>query len=204
MIPDSIKFKAQEVWSAVVSSETVEKLRTAYDGLPEREQLIVKISAAAIMLFIFFNIIYSVLAMISEREDVIKEMAVISRELDELDDLIKKSKTQMRKMKKLSMETKYISLLDIVERQQTAAMIKPASRIDLKESPRKEVEGGKYYENTANVQYNKITIRQLSRLLFGIEQNGISTKISSLKIKTRFDDDRYIDVEFEVVARTPK
>jgi hypothetical protein len=198
---DVIKDKISDLVITISDNPFVEKIRSTYYGLPEREQLIVKVIGVVVGILIFFNIVYSVMSGISEREDRIGKMTEIVMQLDKLNDMVSQNQSELMKLKKLSKSSMNVSLFEIIEKQQNAANIK--AQPDINETPKKEVEG-KFFESNASVKYERITIRQLTNLLYGIEQNGIATKITFLKVKTRFDDNRYIDVEFNVTARVPK
>lgn len=199
-----ISEKINEIFSSIKENPIYENLLAYYESLSDRDKSIVKIVSASIILIIILNILFSVLSNLNTKEAELTKLTTINQNVDKLNNIIKLNKQKFNKEKSDSMNKRFISLLDVVEKQQILASIKPESRIDLKENPRREVDDGKQYENTADVKYNKITIRQLVKLLSGIEKSGISVKIDSLKIVRKYDDIRYLDVDFSVLARTPK
>lgn len=200
---DDLKYKIQEKWTDFMGNPLFESIRVKYESLPRREQRLVKVGSIIFVIFIILYVFYSISNSISEKQEKIEESTRIIQKLDELNDYIAANDTLI-KARRRSTTAKYVSLFDLVEKQEIQAKIKPESRIELKEEPRKEVKGQKYTENLALVKYKKITIRQLKNLLVGIESNEVSAKIASLKITRNEDDKRYIDVEFEVVSRTDK
>jgi hypothetical protein len=200
---DDLKYKIQEKWIDFIGNPFFEGIRAKYDSLPRREQRLVKVGSIFIVIFIVLYIFYSISESISEKQEKIEESTRIIQKLDELNDYIADNDTLI-KARRRSATAKYVSLFDLVEKQEVQAQIKPESRVELKEEPRKEVKGQKYTENLASVKYKKITIRQVKNLLLGIESNEVSAKIASLKIKRNEDDKRYVDVEFEVLSRTDK
>jgi len=201
---DKIKYRFQEWWYNFTESVFLEKLRSRYDALSPRDKKLLKNGLIALAVFILVWIMMSMLSGISEKELKIEEARSTITELDVLNDFVEANKLELQKRRSETSGSKYVSLTDLIEKQQVAALINPETRIDLKETPKKDVEKGKFVENIATVKYEKITIRQLVKLLSGIEKNEVFAVISSLKIKRRVDDIRYIDVEFEVLARTPK
>ncbi len=201
---DKIKYRFQEWWYNFTESVFLEKLRSRYDALSPRDKKLLKNGLVALAVFILVWIMMSMLSGISEKELKIEEARSTITELDVLNDFVEANKLELQKRRSETSGSKYVSLTDLIEKQQVAALINPETRIDLKETPKKDVEKGKFVENIATVKYEKITIRQLVKLLSGIEKNEVFAVISSLKIKRRVDDIRYIDVEFEVLARTPK
>ncbi len=201
---DKIKYRFQEWWYNVTESVFLEKIRSRYDALSPRDKKLLKNGLIALAIFILVWIMMSMLSGISEKELKIEEARSTITELDVLNDFVEANKLELQKRRSETSGSKYVSLTDLIEKQQVAALINPETRIDLKETPKKDVEKGKFVENIATVKYEKITIRQLVKLLSGIEKNEVFAVISSLKIKRRVDDIRYIDVEFEVLARTPK
>jgi len=159
----------------------------------------------AFALFIFLWILISFVSGISKKEQSIEEAIDAITKVEELNDFVSVNRIELQKRKSETSTSKYVSLVDLIDKQQVAALINPeALASPIKETPKKEIEKGKYVENSAVVKYSKITIRQLSKLLSGIEKNETFASISYLKIKRRTDDIRYIDVEFEVTARAPK
>lgn len=201
---NAIKDKLLEYWTEIKENQFVENILAYYEALSEKDKTIVKVISSLVVAIIFFNILFSVFSSLSSKETELKQLTLINENVDKLNNFIKLNKQKFNKIRNDSMSKKFISLLDVVEKQQIMASIKPDSRIDLKENPRREVNDGKQYENTADVKYNKISIRQLVKLLYGIEKSGMSIKISSLKILRRYEDIRYLDAEFSVTARTPK
>jgi len=201
---DKIKYRFQEWWYNFTESVFLEKLRSRYDALSPRDKKLLKNGLVALAVFILVWTMMSMLSGISEKELKIEEARSTITELDVLNDFVEANKLELQKRRSETSGSKYVSLTDLIEKQQVAALINPETRIDLKETPKKDVEKGKFVENIATVKYEKITIRQLVKLLSGIEKNEVFAVISSLKIKRRVDDIRYIDVEFEVLARTPK
>ncbi len=201
---DKIKYRFQEWWYNFTESVFLEKLRSRYDALSPRDKKLLKNGLIALAIFILLWIMMSMLSGISEKELKIEEARSTITELDILNDFVEANRLELQKRRSETSGSKYVSLTDLIEKQQVAALINPETRIDLKETPKKDVEKGKFVENIATVKYEKITIRQLVKLLSGIEKNEVFAVISSLKIKRRTDDIRYIDAEFEVLARTPK
>ncbi len=201
---DKIKYRFQEWWYNFTESVFLEKLRSRYDALSPRDKKLLKNGLIALAVFILVWIMMSMLSGISEKELKIEEARSTIAELDVLNNFVESNRLELQKRRSETSGSKYVSLTDLIEKQQVAALINPEARIDLKETPKKDVEKGKFVENIATVKYEKITIRQLVKLLSGIEKNEIFAVISSLKIKRRVDDIRYIDAEFEVLARTPK
>ena len=201
---NGIKDKLSEYLGDIKENPFVENVFSYYEALSEKDQFIVKIIGSSIVVIIFFNIFFSVFSSLSNKESELNQLTLINANVDQLNSFVKLNKQKFNKIRSESMSKRFVSLLDIVEKQQIMASIKPDSRIDLKENPRKIINDGKQYENTADVKYNKITIRQLVKLLYGIEKSGLSIKIRSLKIKRRYEDIRYLDAEFAVIARTPK
>lgn len=200
---DDLKFKIQEKWTDFIGNPFFESLRIRYESLPSREQRLLRVSTIGFLIFLFLYIFYSMLAGISQKENSIKESVVIMEKLDELNDYVASNDFILKKKKKNGI-SKYVSLYDLVDRQEVFAKIKPESRIDLKEQARKEVKGSKFTESMATVKYNKITIKQLKDLMLGIETDESSAKIPALKITRRVDDIRYIDAEFDIISRTAK
>lgn len=200
----AINEKIKEILASIKENPFYENILAYYESLSERDKSIAKIVSASILLIVIFNILFSVLNNLNNKETELTKLTTINQNVDKLNNLIKLNKQKFNKEKSDSMGKRFISLLDVVEKQQILASIKPESRLDLKENPRREVDDGKQYENTADVKYNKITIRQLVKLLSGIEKSGLSVKIDSIKIVRKYDDIRYLDVDFSVLARTPK
>ncbi len=201
---DNLKYKIQELWYNLKESPTVEKFRSRYDSLSERDKKLLSSGLKGLFVFILLWILFSFASGISQKERDIDEARRVMLKVDELNDFVSANRVELQKKKSETSGSKYVSLTDLIEKQQVASLINPEARTELKETPKKDVEKGKYVENTASVKYSKITIRQLVKLLSGIEKNEIFAVVSSLKIKRRTDDIRYIDVEFEVLARTPK
>ncbi|MEI6080470.1 MAG: hypothetical protein WCQ53_07540 [bacterium] len=200
---DDIKYKIQEKWTAFIGNSFFENLRIKYESLPAREQRLIKVSSIGLAIFLILYMVYSMMMGISQKESKINEAVGMAQKLDELNDYVTANDVILKKKKKTA-ATKYVSLYDLVNGQEIAAKIMPESRVEIKEQPRKEVKGAKFLENTANVKYSKISIKQLKELLLGIETNESTAKIVSLKITRRTDDIRYIDAEFEVISRTAK
>jgi hypothetical protein len=201
---ENIKYRLQEMWFTFLNNPNVEKLHAWYQVLPSRDKRMLKMGVLFFCALLSFYVLSSFMSSISQKQENIEEMITIIRKLDDLNDFMQVNAPELQKKKTDTVESKYVSLMDLVDKQQAAALIKPESRTDIKESSKKEVAGGKYYENNAEVKYSKISIRQLAKLLNGIEKNESFARIDSLKITRRTDDIRYIDVIFEVVARSPK
>lgn len=201
---NAISDKIKEIFASIKENPFYENVLAYYEALSERDKIIAKIVSASVLFIIIINVLFSVLSNLSIKENELTKLTMINQNVDKLNNLIKLNKQKFNKEKSDSLSKRFISLLDVVEKQQVISSIKPDSRIDLKENPRREVDDGKQYENTADVKYSKITIRQLVKLLSGIEKSGISVKVNSLKIIRKYDDIRYLDVDFSVTARTPK
>jgi hypothetical protein len=163
-----------------------------------------KAGAIFLAVLLSFYIVSSFLTGVSKKQEDIEETITVLQKLDNLNDYMQANSMELQKKKTDTLGSKYVSLIDLIDRQQAAAFIKPEARADIKETAKKEVEGGKYYENSAEVKYDKISIRQLAKLLAGIEKNENFARIESLKITRRTDDIRYINAVFNVVARSPK
>jgi hypothetical protein len=200
---EDLKYKIQEKWTDFIGNPFFESIRLKYEALPRREQRLIKASSIFFIVFIIFYGFYSVLDSISEKQEEIKESVLIIQKLDDLNNYISEHDSLIKSRRK-NPTAKFVSLFDLVEKQELQAKIKPESRVELKEEPRKELKGQKYIENSALVKYKKVTIRELKNLLLGIESNEVSAKIDSLKIKRNPDDKRYVDAEFEVVSRVDK
>jgi len=200
---DDLKYKLQGYWNNFIGNPFFENIRIKYGSLPSREQRLIKYATIGLGVFIVFYILYSMSAGLSEKEKTIDESVVILQKLDELNNYITSNEYLIKKKKKAS-TSKYVSLVDLVEKQEIAAKIKIDSRVDLKELPRKEVKGAKYTENSAAVKYDKLTIKQIKALLLGIETGEASAKINALKITRRTDDIRYLNIEFEIISRIAK
>ena len=201
---DNIKYKIQELWFDFLNNPNVEKARAWYESLSSRDRTMLKVGVGFFALLLSLYVLSSFVTAISDKETNIDEMIQVTKKLDDLNDFMQVNSAELQKKKTETLVGKYVSLMDLVDQQQAAAFIKPESRTDIKETPKKEVEKGKYYESSAEVKYSKISIRQLTRLLSGIEKNENFARIDSLKITRRTDDIRYIDAVFEVVARSPK
>lgn len=202
---EDIKYQFQEKWISFMENPFFERIKSWYDALPKKEQKLVKVVIVSVVVIILFNVLYALMARISDREDQIDDTISVIKKIDELNEFMIANEAELQKKKSDTLENKYVSLTDLIDKQQALAFIKPDTRVgDIKESLKKEVEGGKFFESTADVKYNKITIRQLTKLLAGIEKNENMAKIFSLKITRRADDIRYIDAEFQIVARIPK
>jgi hypothetical protein len=200
---DDLKFKFQEKWTDFIGNPFFENIRLKYEAMPTREQRMIKVGSISLAVFLVLYIFYSMFAGLSVKEKSIDESISIMQQLDELNDYVAANDSVLKNKKKVA-TTKYVSLYDLVEKQEIAAKIKPESRVEIKEKPRKDVKGAKFTENEASAKYNKVTIKQLKELLLGIETNEGTAKISALKITRRTDDIRYLDVEFDVVSRTVK
>jgi len=198
---DDLKFKIQEKWTDFIGNPFFENIRIRYESLPAREQRLLKLSSIGLSIFLVVYIFYSMLSGIILKENYIKETVVTMQTLDELNDYVS-SNDFILKNKKKTAATKYVSLYDLIDQHEITAKIKPESRVEIKEQPRKDVKGAKFTENTATVKYTGITIKQLKDLLLGIETDESSAKIPSIKIKRKSDDIRYLDVEFDVISRT--
>ena len=201
---DNIKYRFQELWFTFLNNPNIERLQAWYQTLPSRDRRMIKVGVAFVAVMISFYVVSSFLTGISTKQENIQEMITVTQKLDDLNDFMQANSMELQKKKTDTLDSKYVSLIDLVEKQQAAALIKPESRLDIKETPKKEVDKGKFYENSAEVKYEKISIRQLAKLLAGIEKNENFARIDFLKIARRTDDIRYIDVSFDVVARTPK
>lgn len=201
---DNLKYKLQEMWYNLRESPTVEKIRARYDSLSERDKKLLKNGLKGLVVFILIWVTFSFASGISQKERDIEEARRVILKVDALNDFVNANKAELQKKKSETSGSKYVSLTDLIEKQQAASLINPEARTELKETPKKDVDKGKFVENTALVKYSKITIRQLVKLLSGIEKNEVFAVISSLKVTRRTDDIRYIDAEFEVLARTPK
>jgi len=199
-----IKEKILDIFTLIKENPIVDNIYSYYEALAEKEKSIVKIILIIIVFLFSFNILFSVYSSVNNKETELKKLTLINDNLNSLNRLIRLNRQKFNQSRRDAASRRVVSLLDIIDRQQIMSNIKPESRIDLKETPRREVNQGKYYENTAEVKYHKITIRQLVRLLNGIEQSGANVKISSIKIKRRYDDIRYLDADFIVQARTVK
>jgi len=201
---DSVKYRLQEMWFTFLNNPNVERVQAWYQTLPSRDRRMLKVGFAFLAGLLSVYVLSSFLTGISTKQENIGEMITVAQKLDDLNEFMQANVMELQKKKTDTLDSKYVSLIDLVEKQQAAAFIKPESRLDIKETPKKEVEKGKFYENSAEVKYEKISIRQLAKLLAGIEKNENFAKIDSLKITRRTDDVRYIDASFDVVARTPK
>jgi len=201
---ENIKYRLQEWWFAFLNNPNVERVQAWYQTLPSRDRRMLKVGAAFLAGLLSLYMLSSFLTGISTKQENIEEMITVTQKLDDLNEFMQANSMELQKKKTDTLDSKYVSLIDLVERQQAAALIKPESRTDIKETPKKEVEKGKFFENSAEVKYEKISIRQLAKLLAGIEKNENFAKIDSLKITRRTDDIKYIDASFDVVARTPK
>ncbi|MEI6092997.1 MAG: hypothetical protein WCQ47_04855 [bacterium] len=200
---DDLKFKIQERWTDFIGNPFFESLRIRYESLPSREQHLLKIATIGFIIFLILYMFYSVLYGISQKENTIKDSVVIMEKLDELNDYVASNDFILKKKRKGGI-SKYVSLYDLVDKQEIVAKIKPESRIDIKEQPRKEIKGAKFTESIATVKYSKITIKQLKDLMLGIETDESSAKIPTLKITRRIDDTRYLDAEFDIISRAAK
>lgn len=201
---ENIKYKLQDLWFTFLNNPYVEKVQAWYQALPSRDRRMFKAAAVFFAVLLSLYIISSFLTGISKKQDNIEETITVLQKLDDLNDYMQANSLELQKKKTDTLGSKYVSLIDLIDKQQASAFIKPEARMDIKESAKKEVEGGKYYENSAEVKYDKISIRQLAKLLAGIEKNENFARIESLKITRRTDDIRYINVVFNVVARSPK
>ena len=201
---DKLKYRFQEWWYNFMESAFLEKLLSRYEALSERDKKLLKNGFILFVVIIFIWIMISFVSGISKKEESINEIRNTIAKVEELNDFVSENRAELQKRKSETSGSKYVSLMDLVEKQQVSSLINPETRVDLKETPKKDIEKGKYVESRANVKYEKINIRQLAKLLSGIEKNETFAVISSLKVKRRIDDIRYIDVEFEVIARTPK
>ncbi len=202
---DKLKYRFQERWYNFMESSFLERFRSRYDVLSERDKNLLKKGLLAFAIFVFLWMMLSFVSGISKKEQSIEEAIDAITKVEELNDFVSVNKIELQKRKSETSTSKYVSLTDLIDKQQVAALINPEALVSpIKETPKKDVEKGKYVENSAVVKYKKITIRQLSKLLSGIEKNETFALVSYLKIKRTVDDIRYIDVEFEVIARTPK
>jgi hypothetical protein len=200
----TIKEKFLDLLSLIKENPLVDNVYSYYESLAERDKSIVKIVLIVVVFFVSFNVLFNIYSGLSNKEQELRQLTQINENLNNLNTLIRLNRQKYNQTRRDAASRRVVSLLDIIDRQQITANIKPESRIDLKETPRREVDQGRYYENTAEVKYQKITIRQLVRLLNGIEQSGASIKVSSIRIKRRYDDIRYLDSDFIVQARTVK
>ena len=201
---ESIRYRLQELWFTFLNNPNVERVQAWYQTLPSRDRRMLKVGFAFLAGLLSLYVISSFLTGISTKQQNIEEMITVAQKIDDLNEIMQANSMELQKKKTDTLDSKYVSLIDLVEKQQAAALIKPEARLDIKETPKKEVDGGKSYENSAEVKYEKISIRQLAKLLSGIEKNENFAKIDSLRIVRRADDIRYIDASFAVVARTPK
>jgi hypothetical protein len=200
---DDLKFKFQEKWTDFIGNPFFENIRIKYESMPSREQRLIKAGSIALAIFLVLYIFYSMFSGLAQKEKSIDESIGIMQQLDELNDYVAANDSVLKNKKKMS-TTKYVSLYDLIEKQEIAAKVKPESRVEIDEKPRKDVKGAKFVENEASAKYSKITIKQLKELLLGIETNEGSAKITAMKVTRRADDIRYLDVEFDVVSRTVK
>ena len=198
---DDLRFKIQEKWTDFIGNPFFESLRIRYESLPAREQRLLKLSSIGLSVFLVFYVFYSMIYGVIQKENSIKETVAVIQKLDELNDYVASNDFILKNKKKQS-SGKYVSLYDLIDQHEITAKIKPESRLEIKEQPRKDVKGSKFIENVATVKYTNITLKQLKDLLLGIETDESSAKIPSLKITRRTDDIRYIDVEFDVLSRT--
>ena len=201
---EKLKYRFQGWWYNFLESPLLEKFRSRYESLSERDKKLLKNGMILLFVFIFLWIMMSFVSGISKKEQEIEEARDAIGKVEDLNYFVAVNRAELQKKKSETSGSKYVSLTDLIEKQQISSLINPEARIELKETPKKDIEKGKYVENSATVQYSKITIRQLVKLLSGIENNEAFAVVSFLKVKRRTDDIRYIDVEFEVVARTPK
>ena len=198
---DDLKFKIQEKWTDFIGNPFFENIRIRYESLPAREQRLLKLSSVGLSVFLVLYLFYSMVSGILQKENYIKDTVVTMQKLDELNDYVASNDFILKNKKKTS-TTKYVSLYDLIDQHEITAKIKPESRVEIKEQPRKDVKGAKFTENSATVKYTNITIKQLKDLLLGIETDESSAKIPSIKIKRKADDVRYLEVEFDVISRT--
>ena len=201
---ENIKYRLQELWFTFLNNPNVEKVQAWYQTLPSRDRRMFKVGIAFLAGLLSLYIISSFLTGISTKQQNIEEMITVTQKLDDLNEFMQANSMELQKKRTDTLDSKYVSLIDLIDKQQAAVFIKPESRLDIKETAKKEIDNGKSYENSAEVKYEKISIRQLAKLLAGIEKNENFAKVDSLKITRRTDDIRYIDASFAVVARTPK
>ena len=201
---ESVKYRLQEMWFTFLNNPYVEKAQAWYQTLPSRDRRMFKAGIVFFAILISFYVINSFLTDISKKQENIEETITVLQKLDDLNDYMQANSMELQKKRTDTLGSKYVSLIDLIDKQQAAAFIKPETRTDIKETAKKEVEGGKYYENSSEVKYEKISIRQLAKLLSGIEKNENFARIESLKITRRTDDIKYINASFNVVARSPK
>jgi hypothetical protein len=201
---ENIKYRLQDLWLTFLNNPYVEKVQSWYQSMPSRDRRMFKVGVVFVALLISFFVISSFLTGISEKQQNLEETITVLQKLDDLNDYMQTNAAELQKKKTDTIGSKYVSLIDLIDKQQASAFIKPEARTDIKETAKKEVEGGKFYENSSEVKYEKISIRQLAKLLAGIEKNENFARIESLKITRRTDDIRYINASFNVVARSPK
>jgi hypothetical protein len=197
---DSIKEKLKGVWYLILESPLAELISSKYSELSEREKKILIFGSVFLGLFLVFYVLQGVYIDIDDKKNNLKDLKVISQDLDELAYI---SKLNNRGKRGEGFSSKFVSLVDLIEKQSSSALVKIESKESIKETPRVETKDRKFYESRATAKYNMVTIRQLKRLLMGIELNDFCS-VTSLKIKRNTKDTRYIDVEFEVTSRTPK
>ncbi len=201
---ESIKYRLQDLWFVFLNNPYVEKVQAWYQTMPSRDRRMLKAGIIFFAVLISFYIINSFLSGISKKQENVEATITVLQKLDDLNDYMQANAMELQKKRTETLGSKYVSLIDLIDKQQAAALIDPETRVDIKETAKKEVEGGKYYENSSEVKYEKISIRQLTKLLAGIEKNENFARIESLKITRRTDDIRYINAMFNVVARSPK
>lgn len=201
---ENIKYRLQDLWFSFLNNPYVEKVQAWYQTMPSRDRRMFKAGVVFFAVLLSFYIVSSFVTDISKKQENIEETITVLQKLDNLNDYMQANALELQKKKTDTLGSKYVSLIDLIDKQQAAVFIKPEARTDIKETAKKEVEGGKFYENSAEVKYDKISIRQLTKLLAGIEKNENFARIESLKITRRTDDIRYINASFNVVARSPK
>lgn len=191
-----------EIYYKILENPLFEQIKQKYNSFTDREKKVANFGVIFLLFLAIFSIFQNLYEGISNKD---KEITVLSNLIEDLDELIRINKViQSRNPGRKLSDSKYVSLLDLIEQQENLSLIKSTSRVEIKEEPRKEVDSGKFYESRAKATYNKITLKQLHRFIEGIEKNAVTVNVNSLIIKRNTEDLRYIDTELVLLERTPK
>ena len=188
-------------------SELLGRVRILWDGLAERERLLVTIAGSAIAIMIgFFGIVLPVMGATdnaaNRAETAEQQLAMMQKMRREWDGLhVRLSQVETR----IQASNDRQNLLTLLESLAAAAGVKPTSM-----EKRQSGESERYEETKVEVSLKSVSLRQAVKYLASIEGESQPLSVKSLRIKrrpTRAKRDKKaeekIDVTFSVSAFKP-
>jgi Tfp pilus assembly protein PilO len=173
-----------------------------FQNLQLREKLLVIGAAVALALFLLFQFVIAPVLEQSARLD--RQIRKAEQDLKNIKAYRREYNRQKHTLDRLNTQLSQQQDMKILSRLEKLARDTGTSDKITGMTPSENVSAGAYTEESVAIEMADVTLDQLAKYLYEIEQSREFLKIKRLTIKPRMDNRQLLSVSFRVSTFTPK